>query len=103
MKSEIMLAALALINSLKPQAVSIPSHMVPGPNRSGRQWSKRTMQRMKGKAARLNRGRNRARYSAKGIIKRGEEKNALRASVSAEPDMTRGRGIRALSGAGGMR
>lgn len=61
-KGTIIMAALHILHSLKPTVFSMPSYMIPGPSRGGFQWSKRTMQRMKGKGARKNRGRNRRTF-----------------------------------------
>jgi len=42
--------------------VSIPSHQIDLQRPKKAAWAKRDIQRMKGKAARKNRGRNRAKY-----------------------------------------
>lgn len=54
-----VLAAISLFKG--PGAVSIPSCVVTSPLEH-ETWSKRDMQRMKGKAARKNRGRNRRKH-----------------------------------------
>jgi len=55
------ISALAMINHSRPQVVSIPSCAVTPPAEH-ETWSKRDVQRMKGKAARKNRGRNRGKH-----------------------------------------
>lgn len=84
-KASIMLAALSLLHSLKIPSLNIPSYMV-RPKRSGGAftWSKRAQQKMKGKKARLNRGKNRG-------ITRRREKKLLRALVRPSPYLSRGR------------
>lgn len=63
MKKYALMTAVASLGGLfgsgSPRAVSIPAHRITSSGPSGFQWSKRTMQRMKGKAARKNRGKNR--------------------------------------------
>ena len=76
-KGTIMVAALALLHSMKPTVLNIPSYMIIGPKGGSSELSKRKRQRMKGKAARLNRGKNR------GITRRRERKR-LRARLSVD-------------------
>jgi len=60
--SALLISAVAAVNLFKkPSVVSIPSCAVTSPTEH-ETWSKRDMQRMKGKAARKNRGRNRGRH-----------------------------------------
>lgn len=51
-------AALSISRFYGQQSVSIPSQSVKMPSEK-KTWSKRDMQRMKGKATRKNRGKNR--------------------------------------------
>jgi len=56
-----VLAMLEAFKSHRPQVMSISSHSVASPAEH-ETWSKRDMQRMKGKKARLNRGKNRGKH-----------------------------------------
>ena len=56
-----ILAAAKIFKPDNPQVVSIPSCAVTPPAEH-ETWSKRDMQRVKGKAARKNRGKNRSKH-----------------------------------------
>ena len=57
----LFMSVLAMAKGHSPRVVSIPSCVVISPLEH-ETWSKRDMQRMKGKAARKNRGRNRSKH-----------------------------------------
>lgn len=57
-----ILSAVAMAKSHRLPVISIPSCAVTSPLEH-ETWSKRDMQRMKGKAARKNRGKNRSKYN----------------------------------------
>lgn len=57
----LLISAVAAVGHFRSQVVSIPSCVIT-PLTEHETWSKRDMQRMKGKAARKNRGRNRSKH-----------------------------------------